>query len=235
MKKKIVFLTGAGMSAESGISTFRDSNGLWENYRVEDVASIEGWWRNPALVLDFYNQRRKELEACQPNYAHRAIARLEEMYEVVVITQNVDDLHERGGSSHVIHLHGELCKVCSSQDKETCIEAIPYDRAIAMGDKAADGSQLRPYIVWFGENVPLIETAFREVASADIFVVVGTSLQVQPAASLVSASNAEQNYIIDPHTPRGMSLMTKRIRIINEPATSGMKELMEFLMPNSQY
>ena len=171
MKKKIVFLTGAGVSAESGISTFRDSNGLWENYRVEDVASIEGWWRNPALMLDFYNERRKALAGCQPNYAHRAMAELEKWYEVVVITQNVDDLHERGGSSHVIHLHGELCKVCSSQDKESCIETIPYDRAIAMGDKAADGSQLRPYIVWFGESVPLIEEAFREVDSADIFVV----------------------------------------------------------------
>ena len=231
MKKKIVFLTGVGVSAESGISTFRDSNGLWENYRVEDVASIEGWWRNPALMLDFYNERRKALAGCQPNYAHRAMAELEKWYEVVVITQNVDDLHERGGSSRVIHLHGELCKVCSSQDKESCIETIPYDRAIAMGDKAADGSQLRPYIVWFGESVPLIEEAFREVDSADIFVVVGTSLQVQPAASLVGASRAEQNYIIDPHTPRSMAGMNTRIRIINEPATVGMRELMSVLVP----
>ena len=228
--KKIVFLTGAGVSAESGISTFRDSNGLWENYCVEDVADIDGWHRNPALVLDFYNQRRRQLADCQPNDAHRAIARLEEKYEVVVVTQNVDDLHERAGSTRVIHLHGELCKLCSSHDKESCITSVPYDHEVHMGDLAADGSQVRPYIVWFGEAVPMIELAFREVASADIFVVVGTSLQVYPAANLITASRAEMNYIIDPNTPRSISEMGSRLRVFATTATQGMAQLIEELM-----
>lgn len=227
-KKKIVFLTGAGISAESGISTFRDSDGLWENHRVEDVASIEGWWRNPELMLDFYNERRRGLGQCVPNSAHKAIAMLEEWYDVVVVTQNVDDLHERGGSSNVIHLHGELCKVCSSLDKESHICSVPYDHAVRMGDLAPDGSQLRPYIVWFGEAVPMIERAFEEVASADIFVVVGTSLQVQPAASLVTVSRAERNFIIDPNIPK-IALGDAGIEVIQAKATEGMRRLVEIL------
>lgn len=227
-KKKIVFLTGAGISAESGISTFRDSDGLWENHRVEDVASIEGWWRNPRLMLNFYNERRKGLGQCQPNYAHKAIASLEDEYEVVVVTQNVDDLHERGGSTNVIHLHGELCKLCSSRDKESYISSVPYDHEVHIGDLAPDGSQLRPYIVWFGEAVPMIQKAFEEVASADIFVVVGTSLQVQPAASLVTVSRAEHNYIIDPNIPK-VALADSRIEVIQDKATEGMRKLLKTL------
>ena len=230
-RQHIVFLTGAGISAESGLSTFRGKDGLWTNEEWVHLASTDALYNETEKCLDFYNWRRKKLSEVEPNDAHIMIAELEREHEVTIITQNVDNLHERAGSSHVIHLHGELCKVCSSLDKETCIETIPYDRAIAMGDKAADGSQLRPYIVWFGESVPLIEEAFREVATADIFVVVGTSLQVQPAASLVGASRAEQNYIIDPHTPRSMAGMNTRIRIINEPATVGMRELMSVLVP----
>lgn len=230
MKKKIVFLTGAGISAESGVPTFRDSGGLWEGYDVEDVASIGGWYRNPKLMLDFYTDRRRAMMSVEPNAAHRAIAKLEEKYDVVVVTQNVDDLHERGGSTNVIHLHGELSKVCSSRDKETCIEVLPYDIPLRMGDKAADGSQLRPYIVWFGEAVPNIQRALDEVASADIFVVVGTSMQVQPAASLIFASRAERNYIIDPNTPKEVEQLGSDICVIQKKATQGMAELQEILM-----
>lgn len=228
--KKIVFLTGAGVSAESGVPTFRDSGGLWEGYDVEDVASIQGWYRNPRLMLQFYTERRKAMLDVLPNDAHRAIARLEEKYEVVVITQNVDDLHERGGSTNVLHLHGELSKVCSSRDKETCIKTLPYDVPLEMGDLADDGSQLRPYIVWFGEDVPNIIPAFNEVQEADIFVVVGTSMQVQPAASLVTASRASQNYIIDPHTPKDIEHISPDIHVLNTTATEGMKQLLEILM-----
>lgn len=229
-RKKIVFLTGAGVSAESGVPTFRDSDGLWEGYNVEDVASIEGWYRNPELMLDFYTARRKAMTDVQPNDAHRAIAMLEEKYDVVVVTQNVDDLHERGGSTNVIHLHGELAKVCSSLDKETCIETLPYDVPLRLGDKAADGSQLRPYIVWFGEAVPNIERAFEEAQSADIFVVVGTSLQVQPAASMIMYSGAQKNYIIDPHASRLGLTASDRLCLIDKKATEGMAELLRILM-----
>ena len=229
-KKKIVFLTGAGVSAESGVPTFRDSGGLWEGYDVEDVASIEGWYRNPKLMLDFYTDRRKAMLSVEPNAAHRAIAKLEKKYDVVVVTQNVDDLHERGGSTNVLHLHGELSKVCSSRDKETCIKVLPYEIPMKLGDKADDGSQLRPYIVWFGEAVPNIQRALEEVASADIFVVVGTSMQVQPAASLIFASRAEQNYIIDPNTPKEVERLGSDIRVIQKKATEGMAELLDILM-----
>ena len=232
--KNLVFLTGAGMSAESGISTFRDSGGLWEQYPVEAVASIQGYERDPELVQKFYNERRQQLSSVVPNEGHKLVASLEDKFNVTVITQNVDDLHERAGSQHIIHLHGELTKATSSRNPNdpNCIVTLPEDNpVIHMGDKAKDGSQLRPFIVWFGESVPLIEEAFREGDSADIFVVVGTSLQVQPAASLVGASRAEQNYIIDPHTPRSMAGMNTRIRIINEPATVGMRELMSVLVP----
>lgn len=230
-KLKIVFLTGAGVSAESGVPTFRDAGGLWEGYDVQKVASIEGWYENPALMLDFYTQRRKAMLTVEPNDAHRAIAKLEEKYDVVVITQNVDDLHERGGSTNVLHLHGELSKVCSSADKETCVKTLPYDVPLRMGDKAEDGSQLRPYIVWFGEDVPNILPAFEEVAKADIFVVVGTSLAVQPAANLVLASRAKQNYIIDPSAPKDkLEALDINIHVLNSTATEGMKELLSKLM-----
>lgn len=228
--KTIVFLTGAGISAESGIPTFRDGNGLWNNHNVEDVASIEGWKRNPELVLNFYNQRRADLMGVEPNDAHRAITKLQEKYRVVVITQNVDDLHERAETDMVLHLHGELRKVCSSADKETCVHELPLDVPIHMGDRAEDESQLRPYIVWFGEDVPNIRKACAIVQHADIFVVVGTSLNVHPAASLVIYSRAEQNYVIDPATPKEMlEAMDSSLHVINLPATEGMKVLLEKL------
>lgn len=189
-RKKITVLTGAGVSAESGISTFRDSDGLWENHNVEDVASIEGWYRNKALVLDFYNARRAQLADVRPNAAHLAIASLEEEYDVTVVTQNVDNLHERAGSTRVIHLHGELTKVrpencCNESDgfSEQTVFDIGSD-AVHVGDLAPNGAQLRPHIVWFGEAVPKIEQAIDAVEAADIILIVGTSLQVYPAAGL---------------------------------------------------
>ncbi len=229
MRRKIVFLTGAGVSAESGVPTFRDSGGLWEGYDVEDVASIGGWYRNPGLMLDFYTERRRAMLSVEPNAAHRAIARLEEWYDVVVITQNVDDLHERGGSTNVIHLHGELSKVCSSRDKETCVKVLPYDIPLRLGDKAEDGSQLRPYIVWFGEDVPNFPLAMEEVSQADILVVVGTSMQVQPAASLIYASHAAEIFVIDPNIPRGLDRTGCSICVLQETATRGMELLLDRL------
>lgn len=229
MRRKIVFLTGAGVSAESGVPTFRDSGGLWEGYDVEDVASIGGWYRNPGLMLDFYTERRRAMLSVEPNAAHRAIARLEEWYDVVVITQNVDDLHERGGSTNVIHLHGELPKVCSSRDKETCVKVLPYDIPLRLGDKAEDGSQLRPYIVWFGEDVPNFPLAMKEVSEADILVVVGTSMQVQPAASLIYASHAAEIFVIDPNIPRGLDRTGCSISVLQETATRGMELLLDRL------
>lgn len=229
MRRKIVFLTGAGVSAESGVPTFRDSGGLWEGYDVEDVASIGGWYRNPGLMLDFYTERRRAMLSVEPNAAHRAIARLEEWYDVVVITQNVDDLHERGGSTNVIHLHGELSKVCSSRDKETCVKVLPYDIPLRLGNKAEDGSQLRPYIVWFGEDVPNFPLAMEEVSEADILVVVGTSMQVQPAASLIYASHAAEIFVIDPNIPRGLDRTGCSISVLQETATRGMELLLDRL------
>ena len=185
--KKLVILTGAGMSAESGISTFRDSGGLWEQYPVEQVATPEGYRANPKLVIDFYNARRKELQRVKPNRGHELIAELEKDFDVTVITQNVDNLHERAGSHHVIHLHGELTKVTSSRDPNNPAyikELKPEEWEVKMGDLAADGSQLRPFIVWFGEAVPMIETAIGYAEQADIFVIIGTSLNVYPATHL---------------------------------------------------
>ena len=175
--KKLVFLTGAGISAESGITTFRDSNGLWEQYRVEDVASIEGYWRNPELVINFYNERRRQLGMVRPNKAHELVAKLEENYRVTVVTQNIDSLHEQAGSTDIVHLHGELMKATSSDEPNDpdCIVTLPSaDSEIKVGDKAKDGSQLRPFIVWFGEPVPMIERAAEEVYEADILVIIGT-------------------------------------------------------------
>ena len=198
-KKRLVVLTGAGMSAESGISTFRDSNGLWENYRVEDVATPEGFARNPEMVLDFYNQRRRELQHAQPNAGHIGLAELEAKYDVRIITQNVDNLHERAGSTHVIHLHGELMKYCSVANLEKAYDIDPAHLDIHVGDLAPDGKQKRPFIVWFGEAVPMIEPAIREVEACDIFVIIGTSLNVYPAAGLLNYVRRRQPiYLIDP-------------------------------------
>ena len=232
-KKNLVVLTGAGVSAESGISTFRDSNGLWENYRVEDVASIEGWYRNPGLMLDFYNTRRKELGTVKPNAAHLAIAGLEDRYNVTVVTQNVDNLHERAGSTRIIHLHGELTKVRPEDrynDRDNFSEETVFDIGygeIHIGDLAADGAQLRPHIVWFGEPVPKIEQAINAVEKADIMLIVGTSLQVYPAAGLYRfAGNSTPIYIID---PKDVSVADPRITHIREVATKGMEEFENIL------
>lgn len=199
-RQSLVVLSGAGMSAESGIATFRGSDGLWEGHRVEEVASPEGFAANPDLVLDFYNQRRRQVVAASPNEGHQALARLERIFDVHVVTQNVDDLHERGGSTNVMHLHGEIRKARSVAD-ETLV--VPIDGTeLNVGDCGLDGAQLRPHIVWFGEAVPLIESAMDVVSQADVLVVVGTSLQVYPAAGLVgyAPSNAPI-HVIDPHAP----------------------------------
>lgn len=232
-KKKIVVLTGAGVSAESGISTFRDSGGLWENYKVEDVASIEGWYRNPALVLQFYNDRRAQLAQVRPNAAHLSIAALEKDWDVTVVTQNVDNLHERAGSTRIIHLHGELTKVrpensCTEMDgfSEEKVIDIGYE-PIEMGDCAPDGVQLRPHIVWFGEAVPKINKAIDAVEAADVVVIVGTSLQVYPAASLYRfAKNDTPIYIIDPNE---VAVRDSRLIHIREVATKGMEMLISLL------
>ena len=225
--KKITVLTGAGVSAESGVSTFRDSDGLWENHKVEDVASIEGWYRNPSVVLDFYNARRAQLADVRPNAAHRAIAELENEYKVTVVTQNVDNLHERAGSTRVIHLHGELTKVrpencCNERDgfSEETVFDIGTD-SIAIGDLAPNGAQLRPHIVWFGEAVPKIDLAIDAVEAADILLIVGTSLQVYPAAGLYRFAKAGTPiYIID---PKDVAVRDERLTHIREVATKGME------------
>ena len=224
--KKLVVLTGAGISAESGIKTFRDSGGLWEQHDVMDVASIDGWYRNPSLVLEFYNQRRKQLESVQPNRAHVLLAELEKDFDVQIITQNVDNLHERAGSRHVLHLHGELTKVRSSKSTAH-VEDIGY-REIHPGDLCADGSQLRPHIVWFGEAVPLIEEAERLVSEADIFAVIGTSLNVYPAADLVTSLPQEARaFLIDPNTVARK--LPKQFTVIKENATVGVERMIQLL------
>ena len=227
MKKKLVVLTGAGVSVESGISTFRDSDGLWENYKVEDVASIEGWYRNPSLVLDFYNARRKQLATVRPNAAHYAIAELESKYDVTVVTQNVDNLHERAGSTRIIHLHGELTKVRpenSCNENDSFSEELVFDigsDSISVGDKAPNGAQLRPHIVWFGEAVPKIDAAIDAVEAADVLLIVGTSLQVYPAAGLYRfAKHDTPIYIID---PKDVPVRDGRITHIKDVATKGME------------
>lgn len=226
-KKKITVLTGAGVSAESGISTFRDSDGLWENHNVEDVASIEGWYRDRRLVLDFYNARRRQLAGVRPNGAHVAIAALEEDYDVTVVTQNVDNLHERAGSTRIIHLHGELTKVrpencCNGMDgfSEETVFDIGYEE-VHMGDTAPNGSQLRPHIVWFGEAVPKIDQAIDAVEAADLLLIVGTSLQVYPAAGLYRYARMEAPiYIID---PKDVTVHDGRVTHIKDVATNGME------------
>ena len=226
-----VVLTGAGMSAESGISTFRDSGGLWEQHRVEDVASIEGYHRNPKLVIDFYNERRKQLPAVSPCRGHELVAALERDYDVTVVTQNVDDLHERAGSSNIIHLHGELMKVTSSfapNDPSQIQTLTPDHLEIHIGDTAPDGSQLRPFIVWFGEPVPKIEEAAEVASQADIFVVIGTSLNVYPAAGLVQFVAPDTPvYLIDPKDVPWAS--GHRYTHIKKGASEGMELLVGLL------
>lgn len=227
MKKKLVVLTGAGMSAESGISTFRDSDGLWEKYRVEDVATPEGFAANPELVLDFYNQRRRELLTTQPNAGHLGLAALEQDFDVHIITQNIDDLHERAGSSQIVHLHGELMKACPVGDMSTTYALSPEHPDIHLGDKDPKGRQLRPFVVWFGEAVPMIEPAIQLVEESDIFVIIGTSLNVYPAAGLLNyARHGQPIYLIDPKEVR-----TNRYDIhhIQKGASEGVKELTKLI------
>lgn len=229
--KKIVFLTGAGMSVESGFKTFRGSDGLWENYPVEQVASHEGWLANPKLVTEFYNMLRKKLYAAKPNQGHQLVAELEKDFQVCVVTQNVDNLHERAGSTHVIHLHGELSKVCSSYDQfdERYVRELPEDNCeVAVGEKAGDGSLIRPFIVFFGESVPMIGPAAEEASTADIFVIIGTSLNVYPAAGLVQyVRKGTPIYLIDPNPVMGGGF--GNFKHIKKGASEGMKELVELL------
>ncbi len=221
---KITVLTGAGVSAESGIKTFRDSDGLWEGHDVMEVASPEGFARNPAVVLDFYNQRRRQLLTVQPNAAHIALAELEEEHDVTIITQNVDDLHERAGSTNVIHLHGELLKVRSTFDENLIID---WKKDLNLGDLCKHNHQLRPHIVWFGEMVPMIEVAAEEVGKADAVIIVGTSMQVYPAAGLVQyAKNEAQIYFVD---PKPSISETKRISVFAEKASTGVPKVVELL------
>lgn len=223
--KKVVVLSGAGVSAESGIKTFRDSNGLWEEYKVEDVASIDGWYRNKELVLNFYNARRRALQNAGPNDAHKIIAQLENDFDVTVVTQNVDNLHERAGSTKIIHLHGELTKARSVKDEFTTYD-IGYND-IHLGDKAPDGGQLRPFIVWFGESVPELSRAAKEVEKADILIIIGTSLNVYPAAGLVHYTKPGcKIYLID---PQPMNLRMENFTQIQDVATEGMRKLKEEL------
>lgn len=229
--KRLVVLSGAGISAESGISTFRDSGGLWDRYPVEDVATPEGWQRNPTLVTEFYNRRRREMLDAQPNEAHRLVAALEKEYEVTVVTQNVDNLHERAGSSHVIHLHGELMKVCSSRDPDNPFHIRtlrPEEWEVQPGTKAGDGSLLRPWIVWFGEAVPQLEVAAQAAARADVFLIIGTSLNVYPAAGLIRYVPARARvFLID---PKEVQVPVHRpVEVIRDVASAGMRTLLERL------
>lgn len=229
--KKVVVLTGAGISAESGFSTFRDAGGLWEQYPVEKVATPEGWRENPTLVTDFYNGLREQLVTAKPNRGHYALAEMEKLWNVTVVTQNVDDLHERAGSKHVIHLHGELLKVCSSRDPDNprYHRTLTSDRLrVEPGELAGDGSLLRPWIVWFGEAVPNLTLAADEASQADAFVIVGSSLNVYPAAGLVSyVSHDVPVFVVDPkevHVPA-----RRKIEVIQDVASKGVDVVAERL------
>jgi len=227
--KTIVVLTGAGISAESGIKTFRDSDGLWENYDVMEVASVDGWKKNPKLVLDFYNQRRQQLKTVKPNAAHLALVELEKHYKVYIITQNVDDLHERANSKDILHLHGELRKVRSSKN-----ESLIYDceKDIHWGDTAEDGGQLRPHIVWFGEEVPMFPLAAAITELADILLVIGTSMQVYPAASLATFSPPNTPiYYIDLNPVQESTLASfSHLKVVAAPATIGVRQVVDELL-----
>lgn len=227
MKKKVVALTGAGISAESGLKTFRDSDGLWEGYNVYDVATPEAWQRNPVMVQDFYNMRRKAVLEAEPNAAHAALADLEDKFDVTVITQNIDDLHERAGSSNVLHLHGIITK--SQSDKNPALTYDIHGWELKMGEKCELGSQLRPHVVWFGEAVPMIEKAALICSTADIFMVIGTSLQVYPAAGLINyAPRVSEKYLIDPKASE-VSSKEDIIRIAEKAAT-GVSKLVKDLL-----
>lgn len=222
-RQKLVVLSGAGISKESGIPTFRDNNGLWKQYRFEDVASPEAWGRNPALVLEFYNSRRKIVRNSKPNYAHIALVELERIFDVIIITQNVDDLHERAGSKNVLHLHSEIMKARSTDNPDIIID-IDSDE-LNIGDRCPLGSQLRPHIVWFGEPVPNIGKAVEIVQTADIFLVIGTGLQVYPAAGLIHYTPKNcKNFLIDPGTE---FLLPENFVHIVSTAVEGMKVLIE--------
>lgn len=224
--KKLVVLTGAGVSAESGLATFRDAGGLWEGHRVEDVATPEAWKRNPGLVLEFYNQQRRHALESKPNQAHKILAELERSFDVVIITQNVDDLHERAGSTHVVHLHGKLFESRSSLDESLVYPVKGWE--LKLGDRCERGSQLRPNIVWFGEMVPMMDTALRTATTADLFLVVGTSLMVYPAAGLVDfVPRGVPKYIIDPKAPQVAD--NSDVIFIEEKATTGMARFQEMV------
>lgn len=224
--KKLTILSGAGISAESGIKTFRDGDGLWENHNVTDVASPEGWRKDRALVLEFYNQRRRQLHEVKPNEAHQLLAELEKYFEVQIITQNIDDLHERAGSSNILHLHGELFKSCSCNNKNLIYE---QKDDIKIGDKAEDGVQLRPFIVWFGEDVPLYHTAQEIVKESDILLVIGTSLQVYPAAGLIHDIKDDCLLIVINPNETGFGYGQRAV-VMKETATQGMKLLFDKLV-----
>ena len=232
MKKKLVFLTGAGMSVESGFKTFRGADGLWENYPVQQVATHEGWEADPVLVNNFYNGLRKKLYAAQPNEGHRIVASLQKEFDVTVVTQNVDNLHEKAGSEKVIHLHGELTKVCSSRDQfdERYVRELSEDDCeVSVGEKAGDGSLLRPFIVFFGESVPMISAAADITSEADVFVIIGTSLNVYPAAGLLHyVRPGVPVYLIDPEDVAASGRYN--IRHIQKGASEGMKELRKILL-----
>lgn len=224
--KKLTILSGAGISAESGIKTFRDGDGLWENHNITDVASPEGWRKDPALVLEFYNQRRRQLHEVQPNEAHYLLAELEKHFKVQIITQNIDDLHERAGSADILHLHGELFKSCSCNNKDLIYE---QKEDINIGDKAEDGAQLRPFIVWFGEDVPMFQPAREIVKESDILLVIGTSLQVYPAAGLIHDIKDDCLLIVINPNETGFGYGQKAV-VMKETATQGMKLLFDKLI-----
>lgn len=227
MKKKLVVLTGAGISAESGIKTFRDSDGLWEGHNVMDVATPEGWYKNPALVLDFYNQRRRQLHEVNPNLGHQTLVELENDFEVTIITQNVDDLHERAGSSRVVHLHGELLKVRSTKNENHILD---WKTDLFLGDFDTNGNQLRPHIVWFGEEVPALDEAINITRTADYFAVIGTSLQVYPAAGLISyTKKTTPVFYIDPK-PAAIPNLYNPLEMIPMNATDGVPFLKNSLL-----
>ncbi|HPD65572.1 MAG TPA: NAD-dependent deacylase [Bacteroidia bacterium] len=229
--KKLAVLTGAGISAESGLQTFRDKGGLWEKYDFQKLASIEGWRENPELVLEFYNIRRDLVRKAQPNAAHLALTQLERMYDVDIITQNVDDLHERAGSKHILHLHGEIMKARSSIDDQLIYEL--GEKNIKLGDKCEKGSQLRPHVVWFGESVPMMDRAIEIVSKAEIFIIIGTSLQVYPAASLLYyAPENSRIYLVDKNIP--VVRQAANMTFIAKTAVEGVPELVNKLLEKDE-
>lgn len=226
MKKNIVVLSGAGMSAESGISTFRDKNGLWENHDIMEVASPEGWHKNPKLVLEFYNQRRRQLQEVSPNKGHLLLAKLESQYHIDIVTQNVDNLHERAGSTRVLHLHGELTKVRSVTDEHAVYEQLDD---LQWGDTDAHGNQLRPHIVWFGEEVPAIDEAILLLEQADLVLVIGTSLQVYPAAGLLDYADSSVPLVYIDLNPASLAGIPNPITVMAKTASDGLREFMSLL------